>query len=92
MNFLTALAVQAGYAATNGLNLLAAGLSNVPNATTGSGFYFFNGTSVGSISSVTTSLTLNALVPTLSVRSFPSVCNEVTISILNILLLTLFHI
>lgn len=73
----TALAVQAGYAVANGLNLLAAGLSNVPNATTGSGIHYFNGTSVASVSSVSTSLALNASVMDLSVRSFPSVCSQV---------------
>lgn len=73
----TALSVQAGYAATNGLNLLAAGLSDVQNATTGSGIHYFNGTSVSQISSVTTDRSLYGLVPSLTSKSF-SVCSEVS--------------
>lgn len=68
--------MQAGYAAANGLNLLASGLSNVPNGTTGSGLFYYNGTSEGYISSVSSSIALNGQVPELSVRSFP-VCSQV---------------
>lgn len=74
----TALAIQTGYAATNGLNLLAAGLSNVPSGTTGSGFHYFNGTSQVLISSVSTSNSLSSLIPGLSVRTFQSFCSQVS--------------
>lgn len=74
--------MQAGYARSNGLNLLAAGLSNVPNGTTGSGFHFYNGTNYLYITSASAMNDMHSQVPETAVRVSSS-CNSVSTKIVS---------